>query len=191
MAILAKKTGGGHDLGPLPPPGIHQAICVDAIDLGLLDKTFSGVTTKQHTALVIWQLVDENTGKRYLAGKRYNVTLNEKSNLRKDLVAWRGSPPTAAEEQHGFDVEKFIGARCTLIITHAIKPDRTYANVDKVMPRDKKKPKVEKVGYTRAAVEQPEEESDFDAEDTPVAETPLATSQAVPPVPVTDDDIPF
>ena len=194
MAILAKKTGGGIDLGPLAPAGMYSAVCVDAIDLGILDSTFSGVTKKKWMARVIWQVADE-TGRRFLVAKRYNVTLNEKSTLRKDLQSWFSRPVTRDMEEKGFDIEKLVGHPCQLLIVHAVKADRTYANVESVMPRDKKSAPLKAAGYTRQQIEvAAEEEHDDDpfAEDTAVAEVPAAfTGGAATPPAITDDDIPF
>jgi hypothetical protein len=192
MAIIAKKTGGGLDLGPLAPQGIHQAIAVDAIDLGIVDSTYEGKTTKKHMARVIWQLLDDDTGKRYLVAKKYNVTLNEKSSLRKDLQSWFATPVTRKMEDDGFDVEKLVGYPCQLLIEHAVKGDRTYANVERVMPRDKKKQKLEPLNYTRPTAASADEGADDDDPPFPQNAAAPATVGAPTTSPaVTSDDIPF
>jgi hypothetical protein len=72
---------------PLPPEGLHKAVCVDAVDLGELDTRFGS----KHKLSLIFELEEvDQEGKRFIVGKRYTWSLNEKSNLRKDLERWLG-----------------------------------------------------------------------------------------------------
>jgi len=192
MALIAKKTGGGgkYDLGPLAPNGMHRAVCVDIIDLGMQTTTFEGKTRERHMVLMIWQLDkrDTSTNKRYLAGKRYNLSLNEAATLRKDLESWRGKAFTPAEEE-GFDVNKVIGANCQVIVQQVTKSTGTYANVLTVAPRAPGQALAAE-NYKPVVVE----ESDSDDSDDPFAQDPAGLASVggtTPPVPVTADDIPF
>lgn len=134
MSIIATRgEEGGKDFQPAPQ-GVHQAVCVDVIDLGILEVTWAGQTKKQHKILISWQL-DENRddGKPFLVSKRYTLSLNEKANLRKDLESWRGRKFTL-EEEAGFDVETILGVNCLLNVQHNEKAEKTYANVVSIMP---------------------------------------------------------
>ncbi len=153
MAIIA-TAGDGKTFTPAPQ-GVHQAVCVDVIDKGILEVTYAGQTKKQHKVSIAWQ-IDElrDDLKRYLVYKRYTLSLNEKATLRKDLESWRGRPFTR-EEEMGFDVESVIGANCLLNIQHNVKPDATYANVVAVMPLHKGMSKIAALEYVREQDDQP------------------------------------
>ena len=133
MAIIATSKSDGQTFEPAPA-GVHQAVCVDVVDLGILDVTWQGTKKQQHKINVAWQ-IDEarEDGKPFLVFKRYTLSLGEKANLRKDLEAWLGRNITR-EEEHGFDVETLIGRNCLLNVTHNVSKDKTYANVASIAP---------------------------------------------------------
>lgn len=123
------------------PEGLHQAVCVDVVDKGLVDGPWGPKPTIQ----IRWQLeqADEATGKRFMVVANYNLSLNEKANLRKILKGWRGRDFTA-EELKGFDLEKLVGANCQLQLIHNLSDNgRTYANVQTVVPIGKGMVKIE------------------------------------------------
>lgn len=170
MAIIA--TAGDSKSFTPAPSGVHQAVCVDCIDKGLLEVTYAGKTKKQHKIVLAWQIDDlRDDGKRFLVFKRYTCSLNEKATLRKDLESWRGRAFTRDEEM-GFDVETVIGANALVNVQHNHVSDKTYANVVAVMPLAKGMAKLMAQDYVR--------EKDR-------SETPQDEHSA----PITDDDIPF
>lgn len=179
MAIVAKASGGDGKTFDPAPAGVHQGVCVDVIDLGVLDVTWQGKSKKQHKINVAWQIAEKrDDGKPFLVFKRYTLSLNEKASLRKDLESWRGKAFTRDEEM-GFDVESVIGANCLLNIQHNQVADKTYANVVSIMPLVKGMPKMEASDYIR--------KQDRPSEDAPVG----YDDQSHAPSPLTDDDIPF
>lgn len=183
MAIVAKANGDGKTFEPAPA-GVHQGICVDVIDLGILDVTWQGQSKKQHKINVAWQIAEtREDGKPFLVFKRYTLSLSEKANLRKDLESWRGRAFTR-EEEMGFDVESVIGANCLLNIQHNEVGDKTYANVVSIMPLVKGMPKITASDYTRKK-DRPENGSD--ARHISDEEMAGTGAHAI----VTDDDIPF
>jgi hypothetical protein len=116
---------------PLPPEGLHKAVCVDVVDLGDLDTKFGS----KHKLSVIFELEElDNEGKRFLVGKRYTWSLNEKSNLRKDLERWLGKKFKSEELMAGFDLEELLGLNATLFISHNVGEERTYANIETILP---------------------------------------------------------
>ncbi len=173
MAIIA-TAGDSKSYAPAPA-GVHQGVCVDVIDKGVLEVTYAGKTKKQHKVSLAWQ-IDEarDDGKLHIVYKRYTLSLNEKATLRKDLESWRGRAFTRDEEM-GFDVESIIGANCLLNVQHNTSGDRTYANVVAVMPISK--------GMTKRAV------ADGYVREQDRTETPAEDEQHNQPL--TDDDIPF
>lgn len=179
MAIIA-KAGDGGNFQPAPA-GVHQAVCVDVVDLGILEVTYKGETKKQHKVNVAWQISeDREDGKPFLVFKRYTLSLHEKAGLRKDLEAWRGRKFTRDEEM-GFDVESIIGANCLLNVTHNNVNDKTYANVASIMPLHKNMPTMNARDYVRKVDRTPEQ----------AAQSNGHAGDHEPP-PITDDDlVPF
>ena len=177
MPIIA--TAGADSANYTPAPaGVHPAVCVDVIDKGIVDVAGfnGGPPKKKHMVSVAWQIPElRDDGKRYVIYRRYNLTLNEKAALRKDLESWRGRP-FSREEEMGFDVEKLIGVNCLLNIQHRPSGDKVYANVVSIMPLVKGMPKMVAEGYVR-------EEA--------TASNGSEPDEPEPPVQITDDDIPF
>lgn len=177
MPIIA--TAGESGTFTPAPEGVHQAVCADVVDLGMI-QGFGGKL--QRKIVIVWQIDetrDDDT--RFLLFKRYTLSLNEKATLRKDLEAWRGRAFTRDEEM-GFDVETVIGANCMLNVQHRQSQDggKTYANVVSITPLPKalQKNKLAVDGYER-----PEHLSKAAA--TQHTEEPEVVSE------LTDDDIPF
>jgi len=144
MSIIARRPES--TFSPCPE-GLHHAVCVDVIDLGVLQTTWGD----KHKVRVVWQIEEENpdTGKRYEARKQYNLSLHEKATLRKDLEAWRGRKFNN-DELEGFDLEKLLGINCQIQIVHDITEDATiYANVQAVVPAPKNVVALLPGGYVR------------------------------------------
>jgi len=137
---------------PKAPEGLHPAVCCDVVDLGLVMTKFG---KKQHKVYIRWQLdlVDEDSGERYTATKRYTASLFEQSTLAKDLQSWRGRAFTP-EEKQAFDLERLIGANCQLQIRH----EGGWANVTAVVPPAKGAIKVAVADYVRVQDREQEDE---------------------------------
>lgn len=176
MPIIA-TAGDTREFTPAPA-GLHQAVCVDVVDMGILEVTYAGVTKKQHKIRLVWQ-IDEpmEDGKRFIVQKRYTLSLHEKSTLRKELESWRGKAFTR-EEEMGFDLERLIDVNCFLNIVHSQKEGKTYANVASVVPLKKGMPLIHSEGYIRV--------QDRDAAQQQSANEHDGISREL-----TDDDIPF
>ena len=128
MPLIIKEDPSQY---PLPSEGLHHGVCVDAVDLGELDTPFG----RKRKLSLIWELKEtDDDGSHYIVGKRYTWSLNEKSNLRKDLERWRGGKFSLEQLQGGIDLEEFIGVNATLFITHNVTDERTYANVESILP---------------------------------------------------------
>ncbi|MBP3192975.1 phage replication initiation protein, NGO0469 family [Natronogracilivirga saccharolytica] len=128
MPLIIKEDPSQY---PLPSEGLHHGVCVDAVDLGELDTPFG----RKHKLSLIWELKEiDDDGSHYIVGKRYTWSLNEKANLRKDLERWRGGKFSPEQLQGGIDLEEFIGVNATLFITHNVTEERTFANVESILP---------------------------------------------------------
>jgi len=122
------------------PEGLHQAVCIDVVDLGI-QKTQFGDQVKIEVRWVIEE-IDPKTQKQYMVLRRFTPSLHKKASLRAVLESWRGRKFTD-EELKGFDIEKLIGANCQLQVCHNISSDGdTYANVQACVPIAKNAPKM-------------------------------------------------
>lgn len=129
------------------PEGLHQAVCVDVVDLGLKETQWG----EKHKVEIRWQLEAENTdtGERFVVRAWYTLSLSEKAKLRQQLETWRGRK-FSAEELKGFDLEKLIGANCQLQIVHNLSDEgKVYANVQAIVAHNPKVPKIAPQEYIR------------------------------------------
>jgi hypothetical protein len=168
MAIIAKKPESSFTPAP---EGLHHAVCVDVVDLGIVPSSFGD----KHKVRIVWQIEEENieTRRRFEARKQFNLSLHEKATLRKDLESWRGRKFTD-DELKGFDLEKLIAANCQIQVVHDIGEDASiWANVQAVVPAPKNVAKLAPLDYTR------------------MKDRPMERGNGQSPKPITDEDIPF
>ena len=128
MPLVIKESEGHFEPAP---PGLHQAVCVDVVDLGIVPGKY-GPKAKLR---LIWQLKTRNKkGERFQVRATYTQSLGESSNLRKDLESWRGRSFTQ-EELENFDVEKLLGINCQLSLKQekSKSTGRLYAKVTAVL----------------------------------------------------------
>ena len=134
------------------PEGLHQAVCVDVVELEPEEGTWKGKPTGIKEKLrIVWQIneVMPTTGKRFIVGRKFTASLSEKAMLRKILDSWRGRKFTK-EELAGFDMETIIGANGMVNVVHNVVDDGTvYANVDTVVPLVKGMQKMQPEDYIR------------------------------------------
>jgi hypothetical protein len=165
MAITVK-----YDQKPFTPApeGLHQAVCCDVIDLGMMDTPWG----RKEKVRLRWQLdeASPDTGKRFDVSGIYTKSLSPKANLRQMLETWRAKRFSEPELQ-GFDLEKLLGVNCQVQVIHkAGEEGQVYANVLAVVPPAKGSLKLTVVDYIR-------EQDRAGASHAPAAEV--------------DDDIPF
>ena len=136
MALVA--TAKTSNTKPIPK-GLQKAICYGVVDIGTQTSQYGS----KRQIVVMWEIPAhrievERDGKMVdlprAISKRYSFSVHAKSNLGKDLDAWRGEALTA-KEREGFDVHQLIGAGCLLSIVHERKADGTlYANINAILP---------------------------------------------------------
>lgn len=144
MAIVAREPESKFTPAP---EGLHQAVCVDVVELGVVKGPYGD----KEKVEIVWQidLTNEDTNRRFEVRKWYTISLHEKANLRKDLECWRGRKFTK-DELAGFDLEKLIGANCQLQVIHNITDEgKVYANVQAIVPHNSKVPKIAPDMYIR------------------------------------------
>lgn len=126
--------------GPSLPPidgGTYPGICVGVVDLGeQYNEKFKKYEDK---VLLIWELpgvtieIEGEMKPRWLS-KDFSATLNEKSNLTKFLVPWRGRSFTEDElNGEGFDLAEMLGLGCLLQVIVEEKDGNQYNRITSVM----------------------------------------------------------
>jgi len=183
--ILSENSSGGN-FTPAPA-GAHQAVCVDVVDLGMVETEWQGVKKMKPMLRLTWE-IDEHMedGRPFIASRRFTASLHEKSGLRHFLEAWRGRPFTP-DELAGFDLEKLLGANCILNIVHKTNGSDTYANVTSVTPLMGRMSKLEPSGTFVRKQDRPGYVPPASAQDDDLAPGPEPADDQFP----TDDDIPF
>jgi hypothetical protein len=121
---------------PIPEEGIFDAVCVDAVELGTVETPWG---PKEKITLMFELDAEDEDGNRYVVGKRFTKSLNEKSNLRQDLERWRNRKFKPQELKNGFDLESLIGVSAIVFISHNVTDKRTYANIESILPPEKTK----------------------------------------------------
>ncbi len=164
------------------PEGLHQAVCCDVVDLGLLPTPWG----PKHKIELRWQLEinnPDNGDKPFMVTKRFTSSLHEKATLRSVLETWRGKK-FADEELDGFDIEALLGVNCQVQVIHNITDDATYANVQAVVPAPRNAAKLRVRDYVRK-VDREEETPQYRKGEGRGAWSKEATPQ------ITNEDVPF
>jgi hypothetical protein len=126
--VLESKVGG--DFKP-HVEGIHPAVCVDVIDLGLVETEFQGQRRLVNKVRLVFETEQRTEdGRNCTLSKTYTASLHPKASLTVSLGTWRGRPVGLAES---IDLAKLIGACCTLVLSHRQSvAGRTYASIDAI-----------------------------------------------------------
>lgn len=137
MSLTVKSSGSGDF--EMTPEGTYIGRCIKVIDLGTQTTTGQFGTTSRKKVMIQWELLDDQAkmkdGKPFAVSQFYTASLHEKSQLRKDLEAWRGKKFTP-EELEGFDLNNVLGAYCMIQVVHS--QDGQYANVNAIMATKEK-----------------------------------------------------
>jgi hypothetical protein len=133
LTLTCKDSG---DFKP-HPEGIHPAVCVDVMDLGLVETDFQGVKKMVNKVKVVFESeAKTDDGKPCTVFRSFSASLHPKSNLSTFLSKWRGRPVAPGET---ISLDKLIGASCTLVISHQKNlAGKTYASIDAVSKPTKK-----------------------------------------------------
>ena len=133
MILQCKDSG---DFKP-HPEGIHPAVCVDVIDLGLVETDFQGQKKMVNKVKLVFESEQKTEdGKNCTVSKNFTASLHPKAKLAEFLGKWRGRPVVPAET---IDLAKLLGASCTLVISHQQNMSgKTYASIDAVSKPTKK-----------------------------------------------------
>lgn len=142
MAIIVSANEGG-SYTPIEE-GTYMALCYGLIDIG--DEYSEKFDKCSPKFMILWELVGAGTinvdGREInrSVSQKYSKSLNAKSNLRKDLRAWRGREFTE-EELKRFDMVNILGAPCQIQIINQTSNGKTYSNIAAIMNLPKGMPR--------------------------------------------------
>lgn len=133
MSMIAKSEGNVN-IKRLED-GVYPAISSMLIDLGIQKSEKYGNSARKF--IIVWNIENEHVeinGEKLprVMSKEYSMSLGEKSNLRKDLQAWRGKQFTA-EELNGFNLLNILNKGCQLQILNTESNGKTYTNIVSIM----------------------------------------------------------
>ena len=130
--MKAKQQSEGN-FKPLPV-GMHTAICVALIDLGL--QPGNGNYAPAYKIALTFRTPDQLTDKQEPMSITQTLTasMHKKANLRKMIENWFGKSFTDEEKAKNFDLKNLLGRAALINIKHDTKNDKTYANIAAVNP---------------------------------------------------------
>jgi hypothetical protein len=133
------------------PEGIHPAVCLDVLDMGLMEVEFQGQRRMVNKVKLVFESEQKmDDGRNFTVSKNFTASLNLKAKLAEFLGKWRGRPVVPGES---VDMNRLVGACCTLVISHQLnKVGRPYASIDAISKPTKRV--VPSGGYDPAAARQ-------------------------------------
>lgn len=135
--MLIKGSGNGGDFEQ-SPPGLHQAISCDIVDLGMVEKPGwqGGPPKLVHQVRVAFLINEMNSkGKPYWVGRKFTLSLHQRSGLRKFLGQWRGKSISDAEVNEGIELDDWIGKQAQLSLQEITVQDGAQITIiDAIIP---------------------------------------------------------
>ena len=133
MSMIAKSEGNSN-IKRLED-GVYTAVSSMLIDMGIQKSEKYGKSSRKF--IIVWNIENEFVevnGEKLprVMSKEYTMSLGEKSNLRKDLQAWRGKQFTP-EELEGFNLYNILNKGCQLQILNTENNGKTYTNIVSIM----------------------------------------------------------
>jgi len=138
---MINATNSGNANREIIPAGNYIARCYSMIHVGTVEEDIMGVMKTHNKVNITWELptelkvFNEAKGEQPLViSKEYNLYMNDKANLRKDLESWRGKAFTD-EQAEKFDITNLLGVPCMLNIIHKTsKKGKDYAVISSITP---------------------------------------------------------
>lgn len=109
----------------IPPEGVHQAVVVDIVDLGMKETPWG---MKPKVRIVFELDKKKRDGKPFTAIKQFTAVLGEKANLDRFIAAIRGKA-LSADERVKFRLSSLVGLSCQLLLQHEEKNGKRFANI--------------------------------------------------------------
>jgi len=137
MSINATNTGVKKEI---IPSGNYVARCYSMIHVGTSEENIMGEYKTTNKVRITWELptelrvFNEEKGEQPMViSQEFNLSMHEKSNLRKFLESWRGQG-FSDDEAENFDITKLLGIPCMINIIHKLstKSGNQYAIISNV-----------------------------------------------------------
>ena len=126
--ITARSVGGTTTFVPVPK-GVHNAICVDVIDLGMVEGMWKGERKSRHMIRIVFEVeATKEDGTRLTCSNDFGLSLHPGGNLRPFLTGWLGRE---FREGEAFDTDSLVGKCALLVVTHkqgSKTPGLVFAN---------------------------------------------------------------
>lgn len=137
-----------------PSEGLHSAVLVDVVDLGIQELNWQGKVSHERMIQLRFQIGDTLTkgryaGERFIVSRRFTAKLGKKAGLRKFLEAWAGRAISDEKVKEGFELDTLIGRGAQLMIVHSVSDGNTYANIQNIMPLGKGMVALKPLNYIR------------------------------------------
>jgi hypothetical protein len=138
MSLYATSTSSSK-FKPVPG-GLFLARCYRVVDLGTQKSEYKGEITFKRKMMIGWELHGEDdsgnplvteSGEPMAIFKSYNLSWTDKSALRIDLQAWRGTPFTP-DELTKFDLKKILDQWCMVNVVQKDVGGKNYSNVESI-----------------------------------------------------------
>lgn len=209
----ATNTGGGDF--PVCPEGLFNAVCVDVVDLGLEKEVWEGKTKEQRKVRFVFQ-VDarddddnpvrdeggERDGRMFEVWSKFTLSLGDRAKLLPFVQAWTGKTIPKEVREEGFEMDNLIGryAQVTIVHNKSEAKNRTYANINGIMPLARGAKKFEPDEYVRVrdrqGYEPPYGSDDWEEQQERKQRDANRQGQGrgrdeTPPEDEDDDDLPF
>jgi hypothetical protein len=201
---LTLQCNPGGDFMP-HPEGIHPAVLVDVVDLGMVETEYQGQRRLTRKVKLVFETEQRgDDGKCLTASKNFTASLHPKAKLSEFLGKWRGSPLAPGEV---LTLPNLIGKSATLVISHqaSLSTGRIYASIDAVSKPMKKlaasgtyDPTETRRRYAEWKAKQAVPASNHAAAPRPNPSPAFAPAPTVPPAPAAlvtpkpaDDEVPF
>ncbi len=176
------------------PEGTHNAVLVDFVDMGIVEKEYEGKKSRDHCCKLVFQ-VDETMpdGRPYIVSTTHfgaKISLHENAKLRGWIQGMRGRPLLVDDNVVGLpdkvgepaDLPEYIGMPCTVGVAHSLggkDGDKVFANIISIRKHMTKLPKLFPTAYVRVR----------DRGKAPASEG--FPNDAVDPTPADNEEIPF
>ncbi|MEI7803216.1 MAG: hypothetical protein WCI97_11250 [Bacteroidota bacterium] len=137
--INATNKSSGTDFQPIAA-GSYPARCYSMIHIGTVEEEILGTKKILNKVRIFWELPTElkvfkveNGEQPSAISKEFNLSMNEKANLRKMLEGWRGKGFTESEAEN-FDITKLLGKACLINVIHktAKTGSKVYAEISSI-----------------------------------------------------------
>lgn len=148
---------GGQDF-PKCPEGLHQAVCVDVIDRGLVEYEWKGKKGERREVSFVFQVdardeddkqILREDGKLFTVSSKFTASLGNNAKLVPFLEGWLGATIPPEVRENGFELEQLIGRNAQITVVQVEKNNKTYANIKGIAPIAKKTPKLKVEDYVR------------------------------------------